>query len=59
MITCGISGAVQFTACMSGNDCIVAINEDKDANIFSVAHLAIIGDLYKIVWSCRAFAKWR
>jgi electron transfer flavoprotein alpha subunit len=49
MITCGISGAVQFTACMSGSDCIVAINEDKDANIFSVAHLAVIGDLYKIV----------
>ena len=49
IITCGVSGAIQFTACMNGSDHIVAINSDKDAPIFSVAHVAVVGDLYKIV----------
>ena len=49
IITCGVSGAIQFTSCMNSSEHIVAINTDPDAPIFAVAHIAITGDLYKIV----------
>jgi electron transfer flavoprotein alpha subunit len=49
IITLGISGAVQFTAGMHSADYIFAINRDPEAAIFSVAHYAIIGDIYEIV----------
>ncbi len=49
IITCGVSGAIQFTACMNASDHIVSINTDPDAPIFDTAHIAIVGDLYEIV----------
>lgn len=49
IITVGVSGAIQFTACMNSSDCIVAINNDPDAQIFGVAHYCIVDDLYKVV----------
>ncbi|MDO4300968.1 MAG: electron transfer flavoprotein subunit alpha [Clostridia bacterium] len=49
IITVGVSGAIQFTACMNSAECIVAINNDPDAQIFGVAHYCIVDDLYKIV----------
>lgn len=49
IITCGVSGAIQFTACMNQSEHIIAINTDKDAPIFQVAHVGIVGDLYDIL----------
>lgn len=49
IITCGVSGAIQFTSCMTGSECIVAINTDPEAQIFKVAHYCITDDLYTVV----------
>ena len=49
IITCGISGAIQFAACMNQSEHIIAINTDPEAPIFNVAHIAMVGDLYQIV----------
>lgn len=49
IITCGVSGAIQFTACMNGADCIVAINTDPEAQIFKTAHYCLNDDLFEVV----------
>ena len=49
IITCGVSGAVQFAAGMDGAECIVAINTDKEAPIFKIANYCITKDLYAVV----------
>ena len=49
IITCGVSGAIQFTSCMKDAECIVAINSDPDAQIFKAAHYCIVDDLYQVV----------
>lgn len=49
IITCGVSGTVQFMAGMKHAKNIIAINTDPDARIFEIAHYPVLGDLYEIV----------
>jgi len=49
IITCGVSGAIQFVAGMEHSEEIFAINADPKASIFKVANYAIVGDLYEII----------
>ena len=49
IITCGVSGAIQFVAGMNNSDTIVAINTDPKASIFKTANYAIVGDLYEVI----------
>ena len=49
IITCGVSGAVQFAAGMDGSECIVAINTDEEAPIFKIANFCVVKDLYTVI----------
>jgi electron transfer flavoprotein alpha subunit len=49
IITCGVSGAIQFVAGMNSSELIIAINTDKNAPIMKTAHIAMVGDLYQII----------
>lgn len=49
IITCGVSGSVQFTAGMNNSEQIIAINQDEHAPIFKTANYCLVGDLYEIL----------
>lgn len=49
IMTFGVSGAIQFTACMDQAECIVAVNSDSQAPIFKVASICITDDLYQVL----------
>ena len=49
IITCGVSGAVQFIAGMKASEHIFAINTNPDAPIMKIAHYAAVGNVFEIV----------
>ncbi|MFZ0169393.1 MAG: electron transfer flavoprotein subunit alpha/FixB family protein [Candidatus Dormiibacterota bacterium] len=48
-LACGISGAMQHTVGMKGAKHIVAINRDRDAPIFKMCDLGVVGDALKVL----------
>ena len=49
LITCGVSGAVQFTVGMEKSNIVVAINKDASAPIFNFATYGIVGDVREVI----------
>jgi electron transfer flavoprotein alpha subunit len=48
-IACGISGATQHMVGMKSAKNIIAINKDREAPIFTIADLGIVGDVTKVI----------
>jgi electron transfer flavoprotein alpha subunit len=48
-IACGISGQIQHLVGIQNCNCVIAINNDREAPIMKVADIAIIGDLFEII----------
>ncbi len=44
LVTCGTSGAIQYTAALGGSGTIVAVNRDPRAPIFKMADFGIVAD---------------
>jgi electron transfer flavoprotein alpha subunit len=48
-VAVGISGAPEHLEGMRGAECIVAINTDSNAPIFTVAHYGVTADLFDVL----------
>jgi electron transfer flavoprotein alpha subunit len=48
-VAVALSGAMSHIAGCLGSKYIVAINKDKEANIFNVAHFGIVGDYKEVL----------
>ena len=48
-LACGISGASHHTLGMKSAECVVAVNRDKNAEIFKLADLKVAADLEAVV----------
>ena len=49
LLSFGVSGAIQHLAGIGRSECIIAINNDSTATIFSVAQMGIVGDCVEII----------
>jgi electron transfer flavoprotein alpha subunit len=49
LLTCGVSGALHHTMGIKEARLIVAINQDRNAPIFNVADVAVVGDVLQLL----------
>lgn len=52
-IAMGISGSVQHMAGMKHVPCIIAVNKDSEASIFTIARYGVVADLFEIAEELR------
>ena len=48
-VACGISGAIQHTMGMKDARAIIAVNTDREAPIFKMADVGVVGDVLKVL----------
>lgn len=48
-IACGVSGALQHMAGIQSADCMIAINQDADAEIFKLCDYGIVGKVEEVI----------